>query len=85
MKSSIENVTQVPDNIGTRAPLPRRLNTDQAAWYLGLSVSKVNKLRHYGRGPKYYKLGTRVVYDPADLDACVASFAQTNTSQNRAS
>ena len=46
----------------------RRLNVNEAADYLGISVSKLNKLRTYGGGTRYYKLGHRVVYDIADLD-----------------
>lgn len=80
MKYSVENVS---DYVGQLAPFRRRVNTVEAARYVGLSVSQVNKLRHYGRGPKYYRLGVRVVYDLADLDAWVASCAQINTSQNQ--
>ena len=60
----------------------RRLSANEAAYYLGISVSKTNKYRTYGGGPKYYKLGHRVVYDIADLDAWVSERARTNTSQN---
>jgi hypothetical protein len=84
MRSSHKNLTHVPSNDGSNVPLRRRLNVDQAAQYVGLSVSKMNKLRGTGGGAKYYKLDHRVVYDPADLDAWVASRAQTNTSQNHA-
>jgi predicted DNA-binding transcriptional regulator AlpA len=62
----------------------RRLNVKEAAAYLGLSVSKTNKLRTYGGGPKYYKLDHRVVYEVADLDAWVAARVRANTSQNHA-
>ncbi len=33
----------------------------------GLSVSKIRKLRVYGGGPRYVKLGRAVAYDPADV------------------
>lgn len=64
--------------------LQKRLNVKEAAAYLGLSASSLNKLRTYGGGPKYYKLIQRVVYDVRDLDAWVADRSRTSTSQNRA-
>ena len=64
--------------------LSRRLNVKDAAAYVGISVSKMNKLRTYGGGCRYFKLDHRVVYDVADLDAWVAARARTNTSQNAA-
>lgn len=33
----------------------------------GLSISKIRKLRVYGGGPRYVKLGRAVAYDPADV------------------
>src|SRR3954447_21398878 len=45
------------------------LRVQAAADYLSLGVSTLNKLRTYGGGPRYAKLGHTVVYDPADLDA----------------
>jgi predicted DNA-binding transcriptional regulator AlpA len=46
-----------------------RLRVHAAAKYLGLSVSTLNKYRVYGGGPRFAKLGPRiVVYDVADLD-----------------
>jgi predicted DNA-binding transcriptional regulator AlpA len=41
----------------------------QAAEYLGLSKSMLDKLRHFGGGPQYYKLGRAVIYSTTDLDA----------------
>ena len=40
----------------------------EAAEYLGISVSTLSKRRVDGDGPKYLKLGRRVVYDTRDLD-----------------
>ena len=34
----------------------------------GLSYTALAKWRHYGRGPAFLKLGTRVVYRGADLN-----------------
>ncbi len=51
-----------------------------AATYLGLSVSTLNKLRVFGGGPVFLKLGRRVVYDLADLDDWLASKRRRSTS-----
>jgi hypothetical protein len=50
-------------------PRGRWLRVDAAATYLGIGVGTLNKLRTYGGGPPYAKLGHTVVYDPIDLDA----------------
>jgi len=91
MQSSHKSIGVSQTSNGKASELTRRkLNVDQAAAHVGLSVSKMNKLRGTGGGPKYYKLsglgggGGRVVYDVVDLDAWVAQFARTSTSQNTA-
>jgi predicted DNA-binding transcriptional regulator AlpA len=58
----------------------RMLRTPGAANYTGTSASTLEKLRLTGGGPKYLKLGKTVVYDPADLDAWLASHRRTSTS-----
>jgi hypothetical protein len=51
------------------AGLPQRyLRTPEAAWFVGLSIRTLEKHRIYGTGPRYSKLGGRVVYSPC-LDA----------------
>ena len=47
--------------------LPRGVNSVDAALVLGISSSTLAKLRHFGRGPAYCKIGRRVVYRLADL------------------
>ncbi len=54
--------------------------TREAAAYCGSSKSTLEKLRLSGGGPKYLKLGRRVVYDPDDLDAWLASKKRLSTS-----
>ena len=49
----------------------RYLDTRQAAAYLGLSPKTLIKMRITGEGPRYAKVGRRVIYDMADLDAWV--------------
>jgi len=46
----------------------RMLPAREAADFSGLSKSTLDKMRVFGGGPPYLKIGRRVVYDPADLD-----------------
>ena len=46
-----------------------RLHRKQAAVHLGVSLSWLDKARMVGRGPAFIAIGSRVVYDLADLDA----------------
>jgi predicted DNA-binding transcriptional regulator AlpA len=63
-------------------PTPRRwLRVDDAAAFLGIGVGTLNKLRTYGGGPPYAKLGHVVAYDPADLDAWASERKVCSTSQ----
>jgi excisionase family DNA binding protein len=45
--------------------------TPEAAAYLGLAVSTLNKWRCYGSGPKFLKLGRSVRYRRSELDQFV--------------
>jgi hypothetical protein len=45
-----------------------KLNTKEAAAYLGVKPNTLEVWRCKHRGPKYAKLGSRVIYDPDDLD-----------------
>ena len=45
-----------------------RLTVLPAADYVGVSASLLNKLRTYGGGPRFIKLGKKVLYDTVDLD-----------------
>ena len=58
----------------------KKLNVAEAATYIGLSKSSLDKLRCSGGGPLYIKLGRRVVYDVADLDNWLAARKVANTS-----
>ncbi len=48
---------------------PRCLRTPEAARFLGLSGRTLEKHRTYGTGPRYAKLGGRVVYRQATAEA----------------
>jgi predicted DNA-binding transcriptional regulator AlpA len=59
----------------------KMLNAPAAAAYCGSSASTFAKLRLYGGGPVFVKLGRRVVYDPADLDRWLAEHRRASTSE----
>jgi hypothetical protein len=60
------------------------LNVIQAANYASISKSSLDKLRVYGGGPLYIKVGARVVYDRLDLDTWLIGKKVANTSQQTA-
>ena len=60
----------------------RMLPTKEAADSLGLSKSTLDKMRVFGGGPHFLKLGRRVVYDPTDLDKWLALHRRTSTSEH---
>lgn len=51
----------------------RNLRVPQAAEYLGISESLLNKFRCYGGGPTFAKIGRTVIYTTTDLDAWLAT------------
>ena len=59
---------------------PRYLRTAEAARYLSLSPRTLEKHRTYGTGPAYRKIGGRVVYAVADLNAWADIGTRTSTS-----
>jgi predicted DNA-binding transcriptional regulator AlpA len=50
-----------------------------AALYCGISKSTLDKLRCFGGGPVYLKLGKTVVYDIGDLDAWLSARRRKST------
>jgi excisionase family DNA binding protein len=56
------------------------LTTFAAAAYVGLSTSKMEKLRVTGGGPAYCKIGRSVRYRFGDLDEWLASRRVASTS-----
>jgi len=68
----------------TGASLPRRaidlLSPKDAASYIHKSTSSLAKLRVYGGGPGYFKVGRRVFYDIADLDVWLQARRRNSTS-----
>lgn len=57
------------------------LNTGEAAAHLGLAASTLEKLRVYGDGPAYFKVGRSVRYRPSDLDEWLDRHRIWSTSQ----
>ena len=60
--------------------LHRKLNTAEAAAYCDLGVSTLTKKRVFGGGPRFLKLGSRVVYDIGELDAWLDANNRSSTS-----
>jgi len=59
---------------------PRFLRTPEAARILGLSGRTLEKHRVFGTGPRYRKIGGRVVYALEDLKAWADQGLRTSTS-----
>jgi predicted DNA-binding transcriptional regulator AlpA len=74
-----------PSTMGKKPDyLPRRiLRTPEAAIYLGLSVTTLEKWRCTGDGPPFVRIGRRALgYDREALDRFVAERSRTNTSDS---
>lgn len=54
-----------------------KMDTKDAAIYLGKSASWLNKTRMTGTGPVYLKIGGNVRYERTDLDAFLAEARRT--------
>ncbi|WP_434733093.1 helix-turn-helix domain-containing protein [Rhizobium sp. YTUHZ044] len=65
----------------TDSSWPRFVRTPEAARLLDLSPRTLEKHRCEGTGPIYRKLGGRVVYSVADLEAWVEAAARHSTSE----
>ncbi len=57
------------------------LRNAEAAVYIGIAPSTLNKLRLTGGGPRYRKIGRRVVYPITELDAWLAEQLRSSTSE----
>jgi excisionase family DNA binding protein len=55
--------------------------TPEAGQYLGLAASTLEKLRVYGGGPRFIRLGSRAIrYRKQDLDEWLEACARRSTS-----
>lgn len=59
----------------------RKLSAVEAAAYMGISRSWLDKTRLHGGGPAYLKVGRRVVYDVVELERWLSTRARAHTSQ----
>jgi hypothetical protein len=59
----------------------QRIRRKQAAAYLGISLSWLDKARVSGRGPPFIVLGSSVLYDIADLDTFLQRNRHSSTSE----
>ena len=77
-----ERPSNAGENESVAFPQPRlrRLSVEEASRFTGLSCSTLNKLRCRGGGPRFAKVGRRVIYDVADLDNWLANHLKTSTS-----
>ena len=57
------------------------LRAPEAAAHLRIGLGTLNKLRTYGGGPRYSKIGHTVIYDAADLDIWAAARKVRSTSE----
>jgi predicted DNA-binding transcriptional regulator AlpA len=80
---SPEALGRKPDYQANReSDLPeRKLSVQEAARFLGLSASNLNKRRVTGGGPRFCKLGRRVVYDIRNLEEWAAERKRQSTSE----
>lgn len=62
--------TSIPDKLMT---------VQQAAEYLGLAVSTLNKWRCHGGGPIFSKMGRAVRYSQKNLDAYIVKSQRSST------
>jgi hypothetical protein len=60
-----------------------KLTTKGAAARLLVAPATLANWRSQGRGPRYLRIGGKILYDNADLDAYEVSCRQTSTAQNR--
>jgi hypothetical protein len=62
-------VEQLADRVAAAKKVSPFLNTEHAAFYIGLSASGLEKMRRKGRGPKFRHHGRHIRYHIDDLDA----------------
>ena len=65
--------------VNSRDPL---LKPDEAGEYVGFTAGWLAKLRIYGGGPNFIKLGRKIRYARSDLDAWIAAGRSGSTSEH---
>jgi len=62
-------------------PLTEPVDTAGAARLSGLAISTLENIRHLGGGPRFIKLGRKVLYDPADIRDWLEAHKVASTSE----
>lgn len=57
------------------------MNTRQMAEYTGMSESWLEKARLRGGGPKFCRVGSKILYDREDADLWLAGCKRSSTSE----
>lgn len=57
------------------------LSEQEAAPRIGLKVSSLQKMRHFGNGPRFLKLGRTVRYREQDLEEWLAARVVSSTAE----
>jgi excisionase family DNA binding protein len=81
MESSIGDSELSMSNIVTFPIVQTAFSVSEAAHYIGMSKSFLDKRRCHGGGPTFTRCGTRVRYLLADLDAWMHQNRRLNTSE----
>ncbi|MDG1416850.1 MAG: DNA-binding protein [Maricaulis sp.] len=71
---------QIDNEVVMIQPENPLLDAPATSQWLGLSISKLAKMRLDGTGPKYAKLGVRVVYRPDDVNDWLDAHIRQSTS-----
>jgi len=72
---------EAPPRLANQVARRIALTTPEAADYLGLAVSTLNKWRCHGGGPEFLKLGRAVRYRKDDLDRFVEARSFRSTAE----
>ncbi len=83
MKNPDEFLSRDHDVFGTSDRVI--LNTIEASEYLNCSASYLEKMRCFGGGPVYVKLGRSIRYRRSDIDKWLQASRFSNTAQKEAS
>lgn len=74
---------QDTDSTPQGVTLPRLMNQQQLAEYIGKSTAWCERARWAGEGPRFIKLGRHVRYRADDVLAWIEESARTSTSEHR--
>ncbi len=70
MERGVEkDIMELAERVAVAKKVSPFLNTEHAAFYIGLSASGLEKMRRKGRGPKFRHHGRHIRYHIDDLDA----------------